>query len=263
MEKDSITSGDIFELGNHFLACGDSRDSELVKKLIGEDKITAVVTDPPYGVAYIEGKKGFFEEKKERKIIQNDHTQSEEEYQKFTASWIEAIKPYLTNSNTFYIFNSDKMLFALWEGMKEAGCKFAQLLIWVKTHAVIGRMDYLPQHELIAYGWVGKHKFRKSKDKSVLVCPKPNKSKEHPTMKPVGLLRRLILNSTQVGDAVYDGFGGSGQTLLACEQTKRKCFMVEIDPEYCQVIIRRFEKLTGGKAKRITNPVTKDDATEE
>ncbi len=263
MEKDLINSGDIFQLGDHFLACGDSRDSELVKNLLGENEITAVLNDMPYGVAYVEGKKGFFKEKRDRKIIQNDQVQSEEEYQKFTADWIEAIKPYLASSNTFYIFNSDKMLFALREGMKKAGCKFAQLLIWVKTHAVIGRMDYLPQHELIAYGWVGKHKFRKSKDKSVLVCPKPSKSKEHPTMKPVGLLRRLILNSTKVGDAVYDGFGGSGQTLLACEQTKRKCFMVEIDPEYCRVIIRRFEKLTGRKAKRVINPVIEDHATEE
>ena len=249
-------------MGDHFLACGDSRDPKLVKKLIGDNEITVVLTDVPYGVAYVEGKKGFFEKKSDRKIIQNDHEQSEEEYSKFTQDWIEAIKPYLAGANTFYIFNSDKMLFALREGMVKAGCKFAQLLIWVKTHAVIGRMDYLSQHELIAYGWVGKHKFRKSKDKSVLVCPKPSKSKEHPTMKPVGLLRRLILNSTRVGDAVYDGFGGSGQTLLACEQTKRRCFMVEIDPDYCRVIIERYEKLSGRKAKRVTN-VIKDDETGE
>jgi site-specific DNA-methyltransferase (adenine-specific) len=134
--------------------------------------------------------------------------------------------------------------------MVEAGMKFAQLLIWVKTHAVIGRMDYAPQHELIAYGWFGTHEFLKSKDKSVLVCPRPNKSAMHPTTKPLDLIRRLILNSTRIGDVVYDGFLGSGTTLLACEQTKRVCIGVELDPEYCQTIIFRFEKLTGLKAEK-------------
>jgi len=260
MKKDLIKKGDVFKLGDHFLACGDARDPELVKKLVGKNELTAVVTDPPYGVAYVESKKGFYEAEGKRKVIQNDHEQSEEEYRKFTEGWIEAVKPQLAASNSFYVFNSDKMLFALRGGMMEAGCKFAQLLIWVKTHAVIGRMDYLPQHELIAYGWIGKHKFRKSKDKSVLVCPKPSKSKEHPTMKPVGLLRRLILNSTKVGDAVYDAFGGSGQTLLACEQTKRRCFMAEIDPDYCRVIIKRYEKLSGRKAEKI-NQLSESDGT--
>jgi len=112
-------------------------------------------------------------------------------------------------------------------------------------------MDYLPQHEFIAYGWFGTHEFHKSKDKSILFYPKPNKSKLHPTMKPVGLLRRLILNSTKVGDAVYDPFGGSGSTLIACEQTKRRCLTIEVDPKYCQTIIDRFNKLTGKEVKRL------------
>ena len=143
------------------------------------------------------------------------------------------------------------MLFALRDGMHEAGIKFAQLLIWVKTHAVIGRMDYAPQHELIAYGWHGTHEFLKSKDKSVLVCPRPNKSKMHPSTKPIELIRRLVLNSTRIGDVVFDGFLGSGTTLLACEQTKRICIGVEMDTEYCQTIIDRFEKLTNIKAKKL------------
>jgi len=135
--------------------------------------------------------------------------------------------------------------------MRQAGVRFTQILIWIKNHAVIGRMDYLPQHEFIAYGWFGTHKFHKSKDKSILFYPKPNKSKLHPTMKPVGLLRRLILNSTKVGDAVYDPFGGSGSTLIACEQTKRRCLTIEVDPKYCQTIIDRFNKLTGKEVKRL------------
>ena len=143
------------------------------------------------------------------------------------------------------------MVFALREGIINAGLKFGQLLIWVKTHSIIGRLDYSPQHELIAYCWYGAHEFMKSKDRSVIVYPKPNKSPFHPTTKPIGLIRRLILNSTNIGDVVFDGFLGSGTTLLGCEQTKRVCVGVEIDLEYCQTTIDRFQKLTGIKAIKL------------
>lgn len=247
--SNSIKYGETFRLGNHLLLCADSRNKDMVAKIIGKHKIKAVVIDPPYGVAVTESKKGF-QTLEKNKVIVNDHLQSDAEYRKFTRDWIEAVTPFLERKNSFYIFNSDKMVFALREGMMEAGVKFGQLLIWVKTHAVVGRMDYAPQHELIAYGWYGVHEFLKSKDKSVLVCPKPNKSKMHPTTKPLDLIRRLILNGTRIGDVVYDGFLGSGTTLLACEQTKRVCIGVELDPEYCQTIIDRFEKLTSIKAER-------------
>ncbi|MDD4027286.1 MAG: site-specific DNA-methyltransferase, partial [Candidatus Shapirobacteria bacterium] len=110
-------------------------------------------------------------------------------------------------------------------------------------HAVLGRMDYLIQHELIAYGWFGTHKFYKSKDKTILFFPKPQKSKLHPTMKPIPLIRHLILNSSQIGDYVFDGFLGSGTTLLAAEQTRRKCLGIELDPEYCQTIVNRYQRM--------------------
>ena len=239
-----IKQGDAFRLGEHLLICGDSRDKEMLSKFLSAKKIKSVICDVPYGVAVTESKEGF-QTLAKNKPIANDQLQSDEDYRKFTRDWIEAILPHLERKNSFYIFNSDKMVFALREGMLETGLKFGQLLIWVKTHAVIGRMDYAPQHELIAYGWYGVHEFLKSKDKSVLVCPKPNKSKMHPTTKPLDLIRRLILNSTRIGDVVYDGFLGSGTALLACEQTKRVCIGVEIDPEYCQTIIDRFQKLTG------------------
>ncbi len=247
--SNSIKYGETYRLGNHLLLCGDSRNKDTVAKLIGTQKIKAVIIDPPYGVAVTESKEGF-QTLAKNKVIENDHLQSDEEYRKFSREWIEAVTPHLERKNSFYIFNADKMVFALREGMLEAGLKFGQLLIWVKTHAVVGRMDYAPQHELIAYGWSGVHDFVKSKDKSVLLCPKPNKSKMHPTTKPLDLIRRLVLNSTRIGDVVYDGFLGSGTTLLACEQTKRVCIGVELDPEYCQTIIDRFEKLTGIKAER-------------
>lgn len=245
----SIKYGDKFRLGSHTLLCADSRNKDMVAKLIGKRKIKAIVCDPPYGVAVTESKEGF-QTLAKNKVIANDHLQSDAEYRKFTRDWIEAVTPFVERKNNFYIFNSDKMIFALREGMVEAGLKFGQLLIWVKTHAVIGRMDYAPQHELIAYGWFGTHEFLKSKDKSVLICPRPNKSAMHPTTKPLDLIRRLILNSTRIGDVVYDAFLGSGTTLLACEQTKRVCIGVELDPEYCQTIIDRFEKLTGLKAEK-------------
>ena len=246
----SIKQGNIFKLGNHYIGCGDSRDKDFVEKVVGKHRIKAVINDVPYGVAVTESKQNFKTLLKDKKVA-NDHLQSDKEYATFTQDWIEAIKPHLERKNVFYIFNSDKMIFALREGMQNASCKFGQLLIWVKTQAVVGRMDYAPQHELIAYGWYGVHEFLKSKDKSVIVHPKPNRSPFHPTTKPVGLIRRLVLNSTRIGDVVFDGFIGSGTTLLACEQTKRICIGIELDPEYVQTTISRFEKLTGSKAERM------------
>lgn len=238
-----IKLGDIIELGPHRLLCGDSSDINSVKKLIGEDKIDLVLTDPPYGVAYTESKAGFSQSLAKPKEIQNDHLQSEEEYIQFSEKWLKVLIPFLNNKNTIYIFNSDKMIFALRQALINVGIYFSQLLIWIKSNAVVGRLDYLPQHELLAYCWHGRHAFKKSKDKSVLFCPKPSKSKLHPTQKPISLLRRLILNSSKVGDVVFDPFGGSGSTLIACHQTKKKCLMIEIDQEYCETIRRKYYEI--------------------
>ena len=247
----TIKIGDIFQLGDHKLAYGNINDKNLIKELIGENKINSAILDVPYGIAYVESKSNFKQKLGCEKIIANDHKQTDKEYEDFSFNWLENVKPYLAKKNSVYIFNSDRMIFALRQAMLRAKYKFAQLLIWVKSHAVIGRLDYLPQHELIAYGWFGTHEFQHSKDKSVLFYPKPNKSKLHSTMKPIGLLRNLILNSTKVSDTVFDGFGGSGSTLIACEHTKRKCLMVELDKDHCSTIIARWEKLTGLKAKKL------------
>jgi DNA modification methylase len=246
-----MKTGDIYQLGKHRLACGSSCDSELVKRLVGEDKIGMILCDPPYGVSYVESKRGIAK-LASTKVIANDNIEDETDYEAFTNTWLIAIKPYMARKNSLYIFNSDKMLLPTIQALKASGGKFAQLLIWAKTQAVIGRLDYLPQHELIIYGWYGTHTFNKSKDKSILVYPKPSISKLHPTMKPVGLLRRLVLNSSKVGDTVFDGFVGSGSTLIACDQVKRHCLAVELDPEYCQVVINRWEKLTGQKAEQLS-----------
>lgn len=243
----SVSKGDIILLGKHVLACGDCRDKEFVSKVVGKKKIALVNTDVPYGVALVEGAKGFKTPSKD-KVIVGDHIQTDEEYEKFTRRWISAVKPHLASKNSFYIFNSDKMVFALRNAMLAEEVKFAQLLIWIKTAAVVGRLDYAPQHELIVYGWFGTHSFKKPKDKSVIVCPRPVKSPHHPSTKPISLIRRLIFNSTSLGDVVYDAFLGSGTCLLACEQTKRVCIGIEIDEGYCQTVIERWEKLTGETA---------------
>ncbi len=249
-QKSLIKLGTIWQLGEHRLAYGDCRDTDLLARLIKDLKINLICCDVPYGVAVAESKRGFRTLSKDKDIA-NDQIQSDTDYRKFTSKWMEAIIPFLARKNSAYIFNADKMVWSLREGMIDAGFKVAQLLVWVKSQAVIGRLDYAPQHELIIYGWHGTHKFRRSKDKSVLFHPRPTKSRWHPSTKPIGLIRRLILNSTEIGDTVYDGFLGSGTALLACEQTKRKCFGVEIDLEYCLTVIERWERITGLKAKQL------------
>ena len=248
-QKRLIKYGDVFSIGNHILACGDARNEKLINKILKNKKISLVLCDPPYGIDYTKSKEGFSTVKK-NKNIQNDDITSEKVYADFTHDWIMPILPHLARKNTFYIFNSDLMLFALRDGMIASNVKFSQLLVWIKNHAVIGRKDYLPMHELIAVGWHGIHKFCKAQDKSVLYHPKPHKSGLHPTQKPIPILRRLILNSTNVHDVVYDCFGGSGSTLIACEQTKRTCVMIESDPEYCKTIIDRCYKLFNLKSKK-------------
>jgi DNA modification methylase len=245
---EKIEVGRVIKLGSHRIICGDSTDPKIVDKLLRDTKVNVWLTDEPYGIAVVESKKDFIGESKYKRI-QNDQLQSEAEHKKFVKSWIEPALPYLANKNSCYFFNSDKMVFALREAMIECGLKFSQLIVWIKSQPVIGRLDYLPQHELIAYGWYGAHKFRHSKSKSVLFFPKPSKSKLHPTMKPVSLLRHLILNSSEIGDIVLDNFLGSGSTLLACEHTQRKCYGVELDPEYIRIVIKRWQKLTGQEAE--------------
>ncbi len=248
--KNSIKLGDVYRIGDHILGCGDARDAAFVAKVVGKAKIAIILCDPPYGVEFVESKEGFSNIKVKKKIL-NDGEVSEPEYARFTHEWLMPVVPHLAKKNAAYIFNSDKMLFALREGMEQGGLRFAEMLIWLKNHAVVGRKDYLPQHELIAYGWYGTHEFKKAKDKSILCYPKPSRSPLHPTQKPVGLLRHLILNSTDIGDIVYDCFGGSGSTGIAAEQCKRAAILIERDEEYCQTIISRFEDVFGLKATKV------------
>jgi DNA modification methylase len=247
-----INKGDIFQVGNHVIGCGDSTDREFVKKVIATNKIRTILCDPPYGVAYVENKKGFAKlGVKDEKIIEGDHLQSEDEYEDFTRRYLGAAIPYLKEYNAVYIFNADPMFPSLRSGMKSAGFYYSQMIIWLKNQPVMSRKDYLSQYELIAYGWFGKHKMERSKSKNILYYPRPSKSKLHPTQKPVGLLRRIIPDSTKVGDIIYDPFLGSGSTAVACEHLGRKCIGIELDEAYVQTVLARLEKLTGAKALKM------------
>jgi len=245
----------IWKLGKHRLILGDATNKEDLDRLIEKEKITLILTDPPYGVGYVEGKQDFLKtihhdsKGKEFPIIQGDGVDSD--YYKFSTKWLEAVKPYLKNKNSFYIFNGDAKLRELFNALYDTKYTKSSILIWLKNHIVVGRKDYHPQHELIVYGWYGSHLYFGNRDKTALFYPKPNKSKLHPTMKPPALLRRLIYHSTKPGDTVLDPFGGSGSTLIACEQLGRVCFMAELEESYCTTIIERWEKLTGQKAELV------------
>ncbi len=247
-----VNNGDIYKIGNHVVGCGDSTDANFVSKVIGANKIRAILCDPPYAVAYVENKKGFAKlGVKDEKIIVGDHLQSEAEYESFTKKYLDAAVPYLEEHNSVYIFNADPMFPSLRSGMKAAGCYYSQMIIWLKNQPVMSRKDYLSQYELIAYGWFGKHKMERSKSKNVMFYPRPNKSKLHPTQKPIGLLRRLIPDNTSIGDFIYDPFLGSGSTAIAAEHLGRKCIGIEIDEGYVSIILERLEKLTGQKPVKI------------
>lgn len=247
-----VNKGDIFKIGDHVIACGNSLDRTFVGKVIGAHKIRAVVTDPPYGVAYVENKKGLSKlGVKEEKVIVGDHLQSAEEYEEFTRKYLGIIVPYLEEYNAVYIFNADPMFPSLRAGMKSAGFYYSQMIIWLKNQLVMSRKDYLSMYELIAYGWFNKHKMERSKAKNVIYHPRPARSRLHPTQKPVGLLRKIIPNSTKVGDVVYDPFLGSGSIAVACEHLGRKCIGIELDEAYVEASLKRLEKLTGTKAVKV------------
>ncbi len=250
--KTVVQQGDIWKLGEHVIACGNSLDPVFVSKIVGDKKIRAIVCDPPYGVAYVEGKKDFNKLGVDTdKVIIGDQLQSDDQYALFTKRCREAAKPHLESYNACYIFNSDSMYPALRHGMKDAGFFYSQMIIWLKNTVILGRKDYLPMFELIAYVWFGRHKMERSKAKSVLFHPKPARSKLHPTQKPVGLLRKLIPNSTRMREYVYDPFIGSGSTAVACEHLGRRCIGIDLDPAYVETAIARLEKLTGKQAEKL------------
>lgn len=219
------------------------------------EKASLILTDPPYGVGYVEGKQEFLaaihKESSTKKFSVIAGDAPEDDYYDFSHRWLEAVRPHLASKNAFYIFNGDTKLREFLNALHDTGYIKSALLIWLKDRFVVGRKDYHPQHELILYGWYGTHAFFGQKDRTALFYPKPQKSKLHPTMKPPALLRRLIYHSSKPGDIVLDPFGGSGSTIIACEHLGRRCFMMERDEGYCRTIVERWEKLTNQKADKI------------
>lgn len=241
--------GDIYSLGNHRLMCGDSTTND-VEKLFNGAKADCIVTDPPYNVDYSEKNKflnSIAPGNRNQTPIKNDKI---ENFGKFIADFLGIIS--YADYNTIYLFTSGKEIHNIILAFKEAELYYCQDLKWIKNNHVLGRLDYNPQSENIIYGWKGKHKFYGGFTTDVLKFDKPISSKEHPTMKPIALLAKLIRDGSQEHMICYDGFGGSGSTLIACEQLNRKCYMMEIDPKYCDVIIERWEKFTGKKAVKMS-----------
>lgn len=242
--------GEIYQLGEHRLMCGDATNPEMMKELMGGGLADLYLTDPPYNVDYTDGHEN------ERKIM-NDHFDTDEECGK--RLWLPAFENARSNCNdccSVYCFmpQGGTHMMMMMMMMAKAGWNVKHELIWKKQSIVLNRADYNYQHEPFMYGWNKTHKFYgkgEFKNTSVWEIDRPTKSKEHPTMKPIKLLTEILMNATQKGDSVLDNFGGSGSTLIACEQTGRKCYMMELDPHYVDVIIERWENLTGGKAELI------------
>ncbi len=222
--------------------------------MFGSEQASLLLTDPPYGISYVEGKQEFMhaiESGSAHSFAPIVGDSDSGDYYAFSRAWLDVAKPYLTSKNALYIFNGDTKLRELLNALHDTGYTKSGLLIWLKDRFVMGRKDYHPQHELIVYGWYGTHAYYGNKDKTALFYPKPTKNALHPTMKPPALLRRLLYHSTKPGDIVFDPFGGSGSTLIACEHLGRRCFMVEHEETYCKTIMSRWEKLTGAKAEPI------------
>lgn len=241
-----VKSGEVWKLGKHTLICGDSTKQETVNKLMNGAAADLWLTDPPYNVNY-EGST------KEKLTIQNDNL-SDREFYEFLKDSFSAAESALKAGGGFYIWHADSEGYNFRKACKYTGLSVRQCLIWNKNALILGRQDYQWKHEPCLYGWKdgAAHYFTSDRTlTTVLDFDKPQRNGDHPTMKPVELFSRLIQNSTKKGGIVLDTFGGSGTTLIACEQLDRVCYMCELDPKYCDVIIKRWENLTGKTAERI------------
>ena len=240
-------TGDIFQLGKHRLMCGDSTDAGAVEKLMDGQKADLAVTDPPYNVGYTGGTKDAL-------TIQNDK-QEDSAFRQFLADAFRNMNAAMKPGAVFYIWHADSEGYNFRSACKEAGWQVRQCLIWNKNQLVMGRQDYHWKHEPCLYGWKegAAHLWASDRKQTTILCfDRPQKNTEHPTMKPVALLAYQIANNTKGEDIALDLFGGSGTTLVACEQLNRKCYMMELDPKYVDVIIKRWEELTGNKAELLS-----------
>lgn len=243
IEEPTTRPGDIWILGKNRLMCGDSTQKENVLRLMDKQEADMLLTDPPYNVDY-EGKTV------DALKIENDNMTSTEFYNFLLDSFRNMFEVTKCGSSV-YVFHADTEGLNFRNAFNAVGFKLAQCLVWVKNTFVMGRQDYQWRHEPILYGWkegAGHYFINDRKQSTVLEFDKPTRNAEHPTMKPIDLLVYLIKNSSKENDLILDFFGGSGSTLIAAEQVKRRCYTMELDPKYCDVIVKRWELLTGEKA---------------
>lgn len=238
--------GDIWLLGPHRVMCGDSTDQEAVTALMAEGRADMVFTDPPYNVDY-----GANENPRHKiRKIKND-AMSEADWDVFVRAYVATLFAFCDGN--IYIAMSDKELGHLQRVFVEAGGKWASFIVWVKDQLVLSPKDYHSRHETILYGWrdgvKGRQRVEDRTQDDVWEIPRPKNSEEHPTMKPVALVERAILNSSREGQTVLDLFGGSGSTLIAAQKTGRIGRLMELDPVYCDVIVKRWQDFTGEKAR--------------
>ena len=249
--------GDVWLLGKHRLMCGSSADADDMRKLMAGEKANLVFTDPPYGVAIGSKNEALNEVQRAGRCIENieGDTLSEEELYTMLKDAFTNVRENCRDDASYFITSPQggSLGLMMMTMMRDAGLPVRHVLMWEKNTATfsLGRLDYDYQHEPMFYTWTEKHRnFRKGKFRTtVWKVDKPRKCDLHPTMKPIELIAQCILDGTLEGESVLDAFGGSGSTLITCEQLNRKCFMMEIDPKYCDVIINRWEKLTGERAR--------------
>lgn len=240
-----VLPGDIWALGRHRLICGDATDAGVVYKLMGDRKANLVLTDPPYNVAF-ESASGL--------KIKNDSMKAEQFYA-FLLSAFQNLAESLEGGGSAYIFHADTEGENFRRAFREAGFHLSGTCIWAKDSFVMGRSPYQWQHEPVLYGWLktGTHKWYAGRSEATIWnFSKPKRNDSHPTSKPIDLLAYPIRNSSQANGIVLDTFGGSGSTLIACEQTDRICYMLELDEKYASVILRRYAELKQNSGEDIT-----------
>lgn len=251
-EEPKSKYGEVYQLGKHRLMCGDSTKLEDVKKLMGDDMADMVFTDPPWNVNYGAVDKDNAQGYKPRTII-NDFMGTEE-FKEFMFSAFKCMNEASKAGACTYVVMSAQEWGNMMLTLAQNDYHWSSTIIWNKDRLVLSRKDYHTKYEPIWYGWKAGSRLCPLKDRKqsdVWDFDRPTKSEEHPTMKPVGLVARAVQNSSKKDNVVLDLFGGSGTTLIACEQTDRSCYMMELDPKYVDVIIERWENLTGRKAVKV------------
>lgn len=243
IEEPITKPGDVWILGKHRLMCGDSAQKEDVMRLMNNQDADMLLTDPPYNVDYVE-------KTSEALKIKNDNM-SDNQFYEFLKKVFENMYSVTKEGASIYVFHADTEGLNFRKAFKDAGYKLAECLIWKKDCFVMGRQDYQWQHEPILYGWKegAAHHFINDRTQStILEFDRPRQSSLHPTMKPIDLVARLLKNSSKENDKILDLFGGSGSTIIAAEQLNRNCYTMELDPKYCDVIVKRWESLTNKEA---------------